>query len=325
MHLHPHLRALRDDDAPQRAAQARLMAAMKDWRRTPEGAALLAELAEYDREGAIERFPLLCACFVEDDGTARTLAAGLADSMATALAEAPLGHVPMRHFTDGTVSTLLIAAAGRTTLSLVTIDGQAHARRPRTSAVSFADNECREHILAGSAQGELIEIEPSGPSQVRFEVSELELCPGTIVRRQSHRQAAILRQVDGALVTLRLQRRPATPEPTREYALANGQLLNQAAGSARDSRFELAAALLERMGRADAAPLLAAMAQEQASESLRWQALRECLGLDTALGFAVLCQVAANPGDSLAEPAGAMRAQLIEKYPVLAEVAKCPA
>ena len=71
--------------------------------------------------------------------------------------------------------------------------------------------------------------------------------------------------------------------------------------------------------------LLAAMAEEEGSAHLRWQALRECLGLDSAVGFAALTGLAQRNDDPLAVPAGALRAQLLETYPQLAGVAGCPA
>ena len=108
-------------------------------------------------------------------------------------------------------------------------------------------------------------------------------------------------------------------------SLSDGALVHQAAGSPRDSRLELSAALLGRMGRKDAAPLLAAMAEEHGSAALRWQALRECLGLDSAAGFVVLCRLSQNAADPLAAHAGALRAQLLETYPQLAGACPCPA
>ena len=95
----------------------------------------------------------------------------------------------------------------------------------------------------------------------------------------------MLTSVDGCLVSLRLQRRPANAGPAREYELASGRLIHQAAGNPRDSRIEMMLALLGRMGRGDAAPLMARMAREDGSAALRWQALRECLALDYAGGL----------------------------------------
>ena len=117
------------------------------------------------------------------------------------------------------------------------------------------------------------------------------------------------------LVTLKLQRRPASGSVTRELRLVDGALAHQAAGNPRESPFELAAALLGRMGRTDAAPLLAAMAEEDGGQSLPWQALRECLGLDSGAGYAALCRIATRSNDPLAEPAEALRQQLLTSYP----------
>ena len=137
--------------------------------------------------------------------------------------------------------------------------------------------------------------------------------------------AQIYQRVPGALVLLRLQRGDGSSDPSCEYALDDGRLLHQAAASPRDSRLELAVSLLGRMGRSDAVPLLASMAEESGTPHLRWQALRECLALDSGAGFAALSTIARRSADPLAVPAGALRAQLLETYPQLAEVPICPA
>lgn len=84
--------------------------------------------------------------------------------------------------------------------------------------------------------------------------------------------------------------------------------------------------LLARMRRQDAAPAMAEIARGQGSDHLRWQALRNCLALDTAQGFSALTAIAANPADALARPAGALRAQLLEAHPQLTglEADPCP-
>jgi hypothetical protein len=127
--------------------------------------------------------------------------------------------------------------------------------------------------------------------------------------------------VESCLVTLRLQRRPRHGGVAFEYDIESGTLLHRAAGVMRESRHALMINLLGRMGRKDAAPVLADIAQEEAASDLRWQALREGLGLDTATGFAALAKVAARPDDALAKPAAALKAQLLELYPALVEIA----
>jgi hypothetical protein len=79
------------------------------------------------------------------------------------------------------------------------------------------------------------------------------------------------------------------------------------------------------MGRADAAPHMAALARDEGSPAVRWQALRECLALDTMAGFQALCALATSHGDPLAGAAGALRAQLVEAYPQLRQIEPCPA
>lgn len=97
------------------------------------------------------------------------------------------------------------------------------------------------------------------------------------------------------MVVLRLARSDAAPCDAREFALDDGRLLHPASGSRAESRQEMMLALLGRLGRSDAAPLIAEMAR--------------------------------NAGDSLAATACALHAQLIETYPQLAglETQKCPA
>jgi hypothetical protein len=220
--------------------------------------------------------------------------------------------VPLRHFTDGTVSTLLLARSGRASLVLSAVDGARLATQPPPRSVSFTASEGWEMILAGHGRAELV-------AETR---TELRLRPGIALARDCARQALVLREVQGVLVSLRLQRRKANPEPTREVDLATGAVIHQAAATAEESRRELMIALLGRMGRADAAPVLADIAGEAGPPALRWQALRECLGLDTAIGFQALTRAAQAAADPLAAPAGALRAQLIETYP---ELAPCPA
>jgi len=129
------------------------------------------------------------------------------------------------------------------------------------------------------------------------------------------------------LVSLRLHRIASMPAPTREYALSSGALLRQSAGEIRASRQEAMLAVLGRMRRADAVPVMAAIAREPGDASLRWQALRECLALDTAAGFSALGDLACAPTDPLAAPAATLRTQLLAAHPELAGLAvvACPA
>lgn len=325
MIVHPDLRALRSDDAPQRHAQERLYRAVGAWRETPEVVAVLADLAAYAEGNGLENCGALAALFDETSDLALPLTHAFAAAAAQGLIEAPLGYLPLRHFSDGVISTLLLGHAGPVTLSLVAVDGAGLAARPSPIAVDFRPSEVAERVLAGSARAELIECRVLGDRQAQLGREPLALSPGRVIRRDGAQTALLLGAVCGCLVSLRLQRRRADDGPTREYALADGRLLHQAASNPRDSRLELTMALLGRMGRADAAPHIAALARAGGSTAMRWQALRECLALDTAEGFAALTVVATSPDDPLAPVAGALRAQLVETYPQLGALEPCPA
>jgi hypothetical protein len=179
--------------------------------------------------------------------------------------------------------------------------------------------------MTGNAMVERVRIVGRTETGVELAREQAVLGAGSVAHRNGRDMAQIFIRVPGIAVLLKLQRLDGSGALSCEYALDDGRLVHQAAGTPRDSRLELTAALLGRMGRSDAAPLLAAMAEEAGSPHLRWQALRECLGLDSGTGFAALTAIARRSEDPLAVPAGALRAQLLEAYPQLAEVPACPA
>jgi hypothetical protein len=220
----------------------------------------------------------------------------------------------MRHGFDGCASTLLLARSGRAQLIL-------QAREPGEVAftsASFSDALRYEAVLAGEAQARIVRPTLGRAARERpFHHEVLNLRAGTRLALDLSSEALQVLATCGRLVSLRLHRFAAEPEPSREYSLADGTLLQQSAGSIRTSRHEMMLALLGRMEVAAAAPLMAELALEEGDSSLRWQALRECLALDTAAGFRALVALARRPDDPLAGPAGALRAQLVEAHPQL--------
>jgi hypothetical protein len=271
---------------------------------------------------SLEDLPLLSALFAAGDA-AETFVSGLTQILLAELARDPLGQSPLRHYVDDALASVTVLRHGTTVLSLQTIDGLALGRAAVPASVRFVPCETWEKVLAGPAAAERVAIAAGRPGGVDFDRSPIDIAPGQVLHRSGQSEALLLRRVPAVLTTLKLQRRTACGDVTREYALDDGTLLHQAAGSPRDSRLELTAALLGRMGRSDAAPLLAAMAEERGNTSLRWQMLRECLALDTAQGFATLSRIACDSADPLAAHAGALRAQLIETYPQLSGIEPC--
>lgn len=321
MRIDPAIAALQRDPALQRQAQRTLISACEDWRAGPDVAAVVADLARYGSGMAIEACPDLAALFTTP-GRAADLAGAMVRRFCAVLASDPFGQMPFRHAADGQVASLLLLRAGRAHLVL-------HAREPGQwthDAAGFSDEDRNEIVLAGQAEAQIVRP-PSGIG------APLPVTP-TGLRCGSH-HALDLRstclqatRVDRRLVSLRLNRHAAAPAATRHYRLTDGTLAHQSAGSLRTSRQEMMLAILGRMGRAEAVPEMAALAADrQADEALRWQALRECLALDSGAGFAALSTVARDQADPLAAAAGALRAQLVEAYPQLAamEQQPCPA
>jgi hypothetical protein len=325
MFVRPEVAALRADDAPQRRIQQRLVAQAAAWLESGPGAGIEPELMRFAGGAPLDELPRLAALFQPGHSAAADLVGRATDWLLGELADEPLSQVPLRHICNRTVATLMLARCHGASLAVQAIDGASLARQPAPASASFAGTETWDHVLAGSAEVERARITAHRPGGVTMERGKASVTCGEISHRKGRTEAQIITYVPGVLVTLKLQRLAGTNNPTCEYALADGALLHQAAGDPRDSRLELTAALLGRMGRGDAAPLLAAMAEEAGSTHLRWQALRECLGLDSRIGFAALSNVAQRADDPLAEPAGGLRAQLIEVHPQLAGLSQCPA
>jgi len=320
MQCHPDIAALRQDDSPQRAAQSALNAVQEAWAEQAQSRAVFADLALYADGRPLADCPALAGLFAGAAGLAWVKA--WVGPMLRGLGSHPLGHIPMRHFTNGVLSSLLLGRSGETTLAIVAVDGACLARQAASPSVSFAPLDCHECVLAGSATAQIIACAAPGSPQTELTRTEIDLRPGAMIASDGARQALRLAAVDGVLVSLRLQRRQPQGHVTHEYDLAGGRLLHRAAGAMRESRHALMANLLGRMRRRDAAPVLAAIAaQMPASDDLRWQALRETLGLDTARGFRLLCAMAGCEGDALAPAARALRGQLLDQYPMLAEIA----
>ena len=325
MLLRPELQALRNDDTPQRQAQAVLHRLSAQWRTDGGGAGLEEALASYAGGEPLSRLPPLARLFVPGDSSALRLTRDLIDRMSVALAAAPWGQIPLRHKLDDMTATLVLGAADNAVLVLQAIDGAGLKRRPAALTASFSPGETYDHVLAGTADARLIELRGETGTRADLAVTRCRLVAGDVARRSGATQSLLIDAGATTLTTLKLQRRPANGSVSRQLSLADGTLVHQAAGNPRESRFELAAALLGRMKRCDAAPLLAALAEENGGQSMRWQSLKECLGLDSGVGFVALSRIAAHPNDPLAGPAEALRLQLLADYPQLAGAVQCPA
>lgn len=324
MRIDPALAGLRRDPAPQQRAQAALERARDRWRTSSPVAALLDGLRDYGAGAELAACPVLKRA-LGDLAFARGLVGGLVSEFAARLIEHPLGHVPLRHQYAQGLAVLQLAQAGGATLSLLCYEAR---RRDAALAetVCFAGGDRHELCLAGAAEARFFEILREEPQRAALACEGRRIAPGDALAFSGPRHTKIVDLPLARMVMLRVSRSDPVPTPAREYRIAGGEIVHRASGDHAESRDEVAAALLGAMGRADAAPVLAGIACGQASDHLRWQALRQALALDSATGFAALATIARDPADALAPPAGALHASLIERHPALAAWSEpCPA
>jgi hypothetical protein len=318
MRVHPAIAALRSNRAPQRQAQAAVKQACDAWCGEPSVAQALEEFQLFGSGASLEACPTLDQIFT-GQGRAEAMAQSLVRNLCAAMARLPFAHPPFRHGFDGRASTLLLAKSGRAQLLL-------QAREPGQfdfPCATFSDALRYDATLAGEAQARILRIH-GARDLVRFAEEEVALRPGVRLGFDCTSETVLAHEVSKRLVTLRLLQASESPQPGREYCLQTGKLLHQSAGSLATSRREMMVALLGRMERAEAAPVMAGMVRTESDESLRWQCLRECLALDSEAGFATLSAIAASEIDPLADPARALRTQLIEDHPQFLQMEASP-
>ena len=332
MRIDPQLAALRHDPAPLLTGAVLTGAAARSWR--DDRADMLADLARFGEGAGLGDCPSLAALVEGEGDKARIMVGAGLGGMIGAMRAGPLAPVPWRHFTNGVLHSLVLALAGRGSLSLALLDGPGWAatRDPRGEALaSFQPGELHVRVLAGGGAARILRNRSDDPRVARIEAEPLRLHPGAVYRLDGAHEALAIDRIDGTLVTLRLHRKPVAASVARQYDIASGALVHQAAGLQDDSRAELAMALLRAMGRRDAAPAFAAFVRNGAHSgdpAARWQALRECLALDSAAGLAELCRVVETPGDPLVAPAWALLEALMARDPAFAkarEALLCPA
>ena len=118
---------------------------------------------------------------------------------------------------------------------------------------------------------------------------------------------------------LQLTREAADPQPSREHALPDGGLIKTISACKRHSQRLMALGVLGALAHRPALDAMEQLALDGAEQrDLRWEALRQLIGLDPARGCAVLTRLAEQPYDSLCEAAAKLHRQLLAAYPALA-------
>ncbi|MCT2398300.1 hypothetical protein [Novosphingobium mangrovi (ex Huang et al. 2023)] len=319
---------LSGDQDQWKKGQAALAERLAGWRAEPEVASVLAGVERFGAGRVLEHCGSLADLFSPGSPRAHAFASGFVAVGVGGLGDYPLGQLPLMHGKRDAVPTLVLASAGRASLALAAYDGVALEGLTAPKTAKFAPQETWIHVLSGSGEADLVLRRDGEGGRAVLRSGRLDLMPGMAYYRYGLREALHVRRVTGSLVLLRLQRQLVDPEPTREYSLPDGALVHQAAARLKDSRRELAMALLGRMGRKDAVTQMARIASgeadPEAGEGFRWQALREVLALDSAAGFQLLARISAREDDPLAKPAASLQASLLEAWPNLGKAVEWP-
>lgn len=323
MRIDPEIAALRSQGAAQRHARDVMEQARADWQASTPAGAVLEALADYGAGAVLADLPALQRT-VQCPETAQALADALVAEFARALQTEPMGLVPFRHQLSERLAVLELARSGRAALTLLSYRP---APEGEQVTICFTSGERHEICLAGAAEALLVAKEETIGPATRIACAPEPIGPGWRGVFDNATGGKIVCSVTRPLVILRLQREAAQPGPAREYRLDDGALVHESAADRRDSRRELALALLGSMGRTDALPAIV-QATHAGPAHVRWEAIRQTLGLDSATGIAVLARVARDPADPLSAPAAALHARLLDTYPQLRTVREaepCPA
>lgn len=226
MDISPPIAALQADPAEQVHAQHGLTAALASWRESAGVRRVLAGFARYAKGAPLADQRELAGLFGGDEDAARDLVAPLLSGFAKALVQQPLGVVPVRHFTDGVMSVLMLAREGDSLLTLTAIDGAGLAARPEPKSACFSPSDEWEVVLSGTGKARLVER-----CGERIATHGLDLAPGLSLGRDGAREALIFDAADGVVLLLRLQRRLDSSQPRLEISLEDGKVLHRASAT----------------------------------------------------------------------------------------------
>ncbi|KPF64826.1 hypothetical protein IP79_00895 [Porphyrobacter sp. AAP60] len=274
-------------------------------------------LEKFHQGAAFEDLPFLVR-LMRDHAAARAFADALITPFLAALRAEPLAQLPLGHSSAPGMARLRMATHGRAGVTLLAIAPRARAM---PVSVLFEDCEAHEIILAGECEAAVHRREAGGL------VSEVQLCSaGTRFNRKGPDAARQIIAVARPLLVLQLTREPDHPQPSQEIATADGALLKVISASKASSQHMMALGVLGALEHHAALHPIARLAKDAAADrDVRWEAMRQCLALDTGEGLAVLAALARDPGDALQAAACALQRQLLAAHPDLAAMMEEPA
>jgi hypothetical protein len=318
MRVHPPIAALRSPDAAQRRAMARTASAMQTARETALAVdglkGVSEELARYGVGVELASCPRLEA-LLTDRNSARATLEEYCAPLLSSLRTNPLGEAPLPFQTAKGFTAVELARSGRAVLKLAVYEPIDTSEPPKTAL--FADREVVELVVAGSAEGLTHTLSEDGGLETR----RAALKPGVGMRTLPLRTSRQIVCVDRSLLLIQLMREPEKPRPTCEIALDTGETVRTASGDKSASQALMALSVLGAMGAYRALGTMEDSALNLAEDNdVRWEAVRQTLGMGPVRGMDLLETLVSRPDDPLSTPAAQLRARLIEAQPELASL-----
>lgn len=331
--MHPAIAALRSPRASQRRARADYVAksaansntpppdaaqnaasmqvVREQWLARPEIERAAAELAHYASGADLEQCPALGA-LICDHSTARGFADTLFAQVLPALVSVSLGEAPFRFRNSRGLSTIQLLEAGGAKLCLTAYEPLEPEAAPRSAL--FADREAHEIVVSGAAEGLVHQLDAKGAP--RSEACAWQA--GDTIRVRAETEARQVLRVTRSLTLLQLTREPQHPAPTREVSLDTGETVRSASGDKSASQAVMALGVLGALREYEALSVMEQTARNPKEDAeVRWEAVRQTLGLGPVRGLDLLADLASAPGDPLAPPASVLREQLLSAQPEL--------
>jgi len=231
-----------------------------------------------------------------------------------------LGEAPFRFRVSHGLATLQLLTSKGATLSLAVYEPLGGGSNPSETAL-FCDRAVDEIVIAGQAKARHHAIMAEG----MVKSDTIELRPGDTLGLRPLIEMREIVDVERSLVILQLTREPDRPRPTRKVDLQTGAILRIASGDKSASQSVMALSVLGAMksyGALDVMERTALNAEENLE--VRWEAVRQTLGLGAVRGVAVLQNLAKRADDPLRQPAVNLLKQVLTAQPDLSRLFKEP-
>ncbi|MEL6738252.1 MAG: hypothetical protein AAFO28_04955 [Pseudomonadota bacterium] len=315
MHVHPAIAALRGTTASQRQAVANTKQAMdqahKAWLTRADIRRVREELIRYGSGAELESCEALRSLSHDHERAVAFVEALIGPTLAV-LKTHPLGETPYRFKVSQGLATLQVLEASGATLSLLAYEPLEGAQAPKSAL--FSDRDVNDIVVSGTASGAVHTVGDAGAISSK----PIRLAPGDCLATKARIGVRHIVHVERSLLILQLTREPQRPKPVREIALDTGVELRTASGDKSASQALMAVSVLGALRDYGALDVMhAAALNREEDPDVRWEAVRQTLGLAAMRGLEALDTLARREDDPLSAPALALREQLLATKPDL--------